>query len=139
MARWSSSIPEGDGWQSWSGWSVRARQYPGRISCSAHRRAEYPEGAFRHLVLARYGLRLVLQPLTSTTRLLRSDVLRLVTQCACPRIMTRPGVRPGGRPPFLLRQKGDPRIAPAVWCDVRRVEYPEGAFHQTVTTTVQSG
>jgi hypothetical protein len=50
--------------------------------------------------------------------LLRSDALPLVTQHLCTVVMTRPGVRPGGRPTFFASPKKDrqkkatPMIAP---------------------------
>jgi hypothetical protein len=50
--------------------------------------------------------------------LLRSDALPLVTQHHCTVVMTRPGVRPGGRPTFFASPKKDrqkkatPMIAP---------------------------
>src|SRR5207244_5083627 len=39
--------------------------------------------------------------------LLRSDALRLVTQHHCTIVMTRPGIRPGGRPTFFASPKKD--------------------------------
>jgi hypothetical protein len=79
-------------------------------------RVEYPEGAF-HQTATRLcnrpaspgNNRAALSILHSKgfeQLLLHSAVIRLMTQCARPRIMTKPGVRPGGRPTsFSLPKK----------------------------------
>jgi hypothetical protein len=70
---------------------------------------------------------IVLLPLTSKAKLLRSDVLHLVILYACPRIMTRREFAAAGK-------KGDPMIAPSrrgVPKAATLVECPFGVFHPT--------